>query len=268
MRCERRIGIFRGVYEGEDGRRFRAHPIDCGSWSCPVCGSRKARRIYARAMAGDIAKEQGSYSHKLLTLTVPGAEYRATHSIRQAYNEGSAALTGLIKFLRYHYGQFAYLRVCELQKDGFPHWHVILVGDAIAPKDLLKDIVRYWRVQRGMGFVKLNRIPEAGMKKALGYVLKYLFKAAGADWGQEMKGARRYQGSREMLGPVKGKEKKVWVHEKLELGQVGRFIGVEVGQMCIKAEDELIDINVEGPWEQLLDTVLGPVCRPVMGPLQ
>ena len=263
--CQRRIGVFRGVYEKDGEKRLRVHPIDCGSWSCPECGGRKARRIYGRAMAGEIAKVQSTqYGYKLLTLTLPGQTYRETHTIREAYNEGSKALTGLMKFLKYHLGEYAYLRVCELQKDGFPHWHVVIVGDAISPKYVLRMIEDYWRGAYGLGFVKLNKLNgEDNIKRALRYVLKYLFKAAGEMWGEEMKGTRRYQGSRQILGPVEGMPDRVWIHEKLELGNHGRFVGVEAGRFCIGAKDELVDEAITGELSEVLSDLLGPMIRAV-----
>lgn len=259
--CQRRIGIFQGVYNSDDSHRLRVHPINCGSWACPVCGDRKARRIYARAMGGQARRNHGCYGHKLLTLTVPGAEYRGTHGIREAYEQGSKALTGLTKFLQYHLGQFHYLRVCELQGDGYPHWHVVLVGGAIAPKYVLKIIEDYWRGVCGMGFVKLNRIHGEDLRKAVGYVCKYLFKSAGQDWGDEMKGKRRYQASREMLGPVSGEPSKVWVHNKVKIGNVGRFVGVEFGSFCAVASDEMLDMECPGEVERMLESVMGPILR-------
>lgn len=265
-RCQRRIGYFKGIYSGDDGLRVRVHPIDCGSWSCPDCGSRKARRVYARAMGGHIGKiKEDLYSYKLLTLTVPGEEYRKTHTIGQAYKQGSDALTGLIKFLKYHVGSFEYLRVCELQRDGFPHWHIILVGRNIAPKYILRLIEDYWRGARRMGFVKLNRI-EGNIKRAVGYVLKYLFKTAGEEWGEQMKGARRYQASREMLGKVEGELGKVWVHMKMQFGNVGRFVGVEMGRVCAMAEDEIVDTEIPDEIPEIMKGFLGDFIGPMVRP--
>lgn len=265
MSCKRRIGIFQGVYSQGQEKRLLVFPVDCGSWSCPDCGGRKARRLYARAMAGRIvAKQDTQYSYKLLTLTLPGQVWRDNHTIREAYKDGSKAVTGLMKYLKYHLGEFAYLRVCELQRDGFPHWHVILVGDAIAPKDVLPMIERYWRDRCGLGFVKINRLKgEDNIKRAVGYVLKYLFKGAGENWGEEMKGARRYQGSREILGPVAGKPDRVWIHEKLELGNHGRFVGVEAGRFCIGANGECVDEPLTGELEEIFYRALGPLIRSV-----
>lgn len=265
MGCKRRVGIFQGVYNSGGGKRLLVFPIDCGSWSCPECGSRKARRIYARAMGGQIAANQESqYSYKLLTLTLPGQEWRNNHNIRDAYNEGSKAVTGLMKFLKYHLGEFSYLRVCELQRDGFPHWHVVLVGGSIGPKWVLRMIEDYWRGVCGLGFVKLNRLKgDENLKRAIGYVLKYLFKAAGEDWGEEMKGTRRFQGSRKILGPVEGKPDRVWIYEKLELGNHGRFVGVEAGRFCIGAKDEVVDEVISGELDEVFNKILGPMIRAV-----
>lgn len=265
MSCKRRVGIFKGVYNTKSEKRLLVFPVACGSWSCPDCASRKARRVYARAMAGRIvAAQQSEYNYKLLTLTLPGEIWRKNHSIGNAYQEGSKALTGLIKFLKYNLGAFAYLRVCELQRDGFPHWHIIMVGDGIAPKYTLRMIEDYWRGSCGLGFVKLNRLRgDQDIKRAVGYVLKYLFKSGGEDWGEEMKGKRRYQGSREILGSVEGKPDRVWVHEKLELGNHGRFVGVEAGRVCIAAKDEVIDVSLTGELEEIFHKALGPLIRAV-----
>ena len=51
----------------------------------------------------------------------------------------------LIRALKKQYGEFHYFRVNELQKDGTPHFHVLLAGNAIIPKDILDSIEDKWR---------------------------------------------------------------------------------------------------------------------------
>ncbi len=59
----------------------------------------------------------------------------------------------LIRALKKRYGHFHYLKVVEPHGDGFPHFHVLLVGPGIAPKAVLQTIRDLWVDKYGMGNV-------------------------------------------------------------------------------------------------------------------
>lgn len=156
--------------------------IYCQRWKCPKCRDRKAKRVLARALNGGIvqqAKKEGfrdQYNFKLLTLTCPGQEYRDKTNISQAYQDLQEGYAKLVKALRKR-GWFDYLRVVEAQRDGFPHFHVLLAGEGIRRKEILLEIVKLWNGLYGLGFIKINALKHiTSIEKAVKYVLKYLFK--------------------------------------------------------------------------------------------
>ena len=254
--CKRKIGIFEGTYTAQDGsRRYRAFAIPCNSWSCPECRETKARALWARAMTGELVKiaERDGFRHeyqiKLLTLTVPGADYRESHTPREAWQDIAKAFDKLVKSLKSSHGKFEYVKVYELQRDGFPHLHVLMAGKAIAPADVLGRIKDLWCRRYGMGFVKINVLKKGdqGIKGALSYVLKYMFKAftEGKEEMKEFKGKRRFSTSREVIGKDE-KTGRDWIHHKIEFAPVGRFFGVEFGEVCLAGDEAgLVDVGLD-----------------------
>ena len=173
-------GVCKSIVTGKRDRRII--PIYCGKWSCHTCRDRKAKRTLARALNGGIVlrgKQDGfrdKYNYKLLTLTAPGKEWREKHSKPEALALLQEGFQKVIKALR-HSGKFDFLRVVEAQKDGFPHFHVLLAGPGIRRKEVLRDIVRLWGERYGFGFVKMNALKSGtSIEKAISYCLKYLFK--------------------------------------------------------------------------------------------
>lgn len=177
------LGVFVGYYRTcEDGTHSKGKmvvKIRCGRWDCPYCRERKAKRLFRRAMNGEIASEAQrsgfrSYNIKLLTLTYGGKGKRARSTPAEAAIEMQVAWAKLRKELRHLFGGFQFLKVFETHVDGWPHLHVVLCGESIVPVKVLAEITRLWRYRYGFGFVKLNWCSEP--KKALRYVLKYMFK--------------------------------------------------------------------------------------------
>ena len=163
---------------GNDKRIVKSVPLPCDSWTCPECGPRKAKAIFARAFAGAIGQPlkgfRDKYSTKLLTLTLGGVEFREKYTKAESYKIAKYHFQKLVKNLRHVYGPFEYLAVLELHKDGYIHIHVILRGRNIAPKSVLGHIEYFWRDLYGLGFVRINVVRS--LEKALKYVLKYFFK--------------------------------------------------------------------------------------------
>lgn len=186
--CQRSKGYLYGKFEEGGAAVYDATVLDCGSWQCPECRPRKAKAVLARAYNGEIARAaqvagfRERYNFKLLTLTCPGGEYRQTHTPAQAAVEMRDSLSKLFKALKKDRGDFKYIRVLEAQRDGFPHYHVLLCGASIAPKEVLEQIERLWVGRYHMGFVRINQI-KGGVNNAIRYCLKYLFKAP-SEWGR------------------------------------------------------------------------------------
>lgn len=201
-KCPYPVGAFSGITI--DGKKLVAGPLSCNSWNCPYCHDKMKKRLYRRVLKGVMGRDTGSeYSRKFLTLTYGGTHKRCGSDPVIAYEEMALAFHKLIKALRERYGHFDYFRVCELHKDGWPHFHVMLVGDSIAPKDVLDHVELYWREYYGMGFVRINCIKFKDAKHATNYMLKYITK----DIQQVAKRKRIFSASRDALLRI---EKMAW----------------------------------------------------------
>lgn len=174
-KCPHPVGAFSGVTL--DGKKVIASPIGCNRWDCPFCGPRLKKTLFSRVLKGVMGnKELPRYGRKFLTLTYGGESKRADSDPLQAYEEMSIAWHNTVKALRHKYGKFHYFKVCELHKDGWPHFHVMLVGETIVPKSIQDHIRHYWQDQNGMGFIRLNCIDFKDGKHATNYMLKYITK--------------------------------------------------------------------------------------------
>jgi hypothetical protein len=179
--CPNSPGAYSGI--SIDGKKIIAGRMCCNSWNCPYCHSRLKKRLYKRIFGGALSDRRfmvKKHSLKFLTLTCPGQWYRLKYSPLEAYEQMSRAFDRLVRFLKKKYGHFHYFRVCEVQRDGYPHFHVLFAGSAIVPVGLLFDIKWSWENQSHMGFVKLNsKLKKTGfnnVKHAINYMLKYITK--------------------------------------------------------------------------------------------
>jgi len=158
-------------------------PIRCGSWKCGYCVKANAaslRRKIRSALAAWV--EKSGYNHakfrywaKFLTLTLPGSDWRALHSPGDAEKIIKASFRKLRNKLRRLYGEFDYIQVDELQPSGYPHLHVILLGQAFGPREILQVIRSYWEGFLGMGNVDLQVMSD--LDGAAAYVTKYISKS-------------------------------------------------------------------------------------------
>lgn len=211
------FGRFLGVYEANKPQgRYEANsvPLFCNRWICSRCGKFKRKRLIARAFNGRIVEPvpgfRSKYGHKLLTLTVPGKAYRAVNTPETALADLNEKWAKLVKVLRKHRGQFDYLKVVELQRDGFPHLHVLLRGTTIADKSILKDIRYYWEELYGMGNVDITYLKSQPPQRMILYILKYLTKMP----AHLPKRKRVFVSSRGALAPS-SKQFKDWIIKKL-----------------------------------------------------
>lgn len=210
-------GKFLGIHEVEDpAGRYVAEsiPIRCNKWSCAVCGPFKFKRLYARALNGPIAQPvdgfRPEYTHKLLTLTCPGEAYRAVNSPETALEDMNYKWNKLVRALQKRLGKFKYLKVVEEQRDGYPHFHIILCGGVIAPKDILGNIRHLWTELYGMGNVDIQKKKSSSPKDMVKYALKYIAKNP----PELPKGKRLYSSSRGALCPVV-KHNKKWILSRI-----------------------------------------------------
>ena len=181
--CPNPVGSFRGVYLDQDTANHKGirAPIPCGSWECPYCGVKNLKRLKARIYSGNISTDvigAGSrYCQKFLTLTCPGIDYRNSNTPLQAYEEMQSNFHKLVRALKKRLGDFYYLKVTEKHKDGFPHMHILLCGQAIKSKLVKEYIDELWCRKYGMGYTWIEVIKH-GLRAGVSYITKYLTKAA------------------------------------------------------------------------------------------
>lgn len=199
--CPKSRGSFVGVWVhesklGQPTYRGVRTNLTCKQWNCPVCGERNKALLMARLWEGDLVKEaldlerQGvRYALKHLTLTLPGNSWRVGKSPERCVEYLTSNLNRLLTAIKAVYGCFHYFWVMEW-KGGFPHLHVVLVGKAIRPRDLLEFVKKLWCGRYGMGFVKLRTtrreyrkelgewitLENSDVKGSVGYLCKYLGK--------------------------------------------------------------------------------------------
>ena len=248
-KCPNCIGAFSGITI--DGKKIVAGPLRCNSWTCEFCQPILLKRLYKRILQGSIGQDAvPRYGLKFLTLTFAGQEERQRlHDIVESHNrellkkrerdelkdsEQNVADTKdqkiwsypeivydimtesfhkLIRALKKQYGEFHYFRVNELQKDGTPHFHVLLAGNAIIPKDILDSIENKWVGIYGMGYVRINCIKFRDKKHAVRYMLKYITK----DIKKPGKRKRIFTTSRHALLKV---DKPNWLAVEVYIGRV------------------------------------------------
>lgn len=177
------------TYGGKADKARTDNPLTQGFWS-PLNSKQRKEWRYRNP---DTPLPMNFSAARAYTGTATPA--MVTRYMAEAWNKLRTAL-------KKYYGNFLFLRVVELHEDGYPHYHVLLVGEAIAPAKILSHITRLWR-SYGLGFVKLNVLRSDGrfdgtVKGAVKYILKYLFKKPAELEGK----CRRYSAAKGALVPL------------------------------------------------------------------
>jgi len=139
--------------------------IPCKRWGCKWCGQKKAFHLAAKC---ETAKP-----NRLITLTVAPAFFESPH---QAYQKTRRKVADFAKTLRKTLKEFAYFRVLEATKAGWPHYHFL----ARCPYIPQPTISRVWNELTGAPIVDVRAI-KTGMN-VFKYVLKYLCKQTHIPW--------------------------------------------------------------------------------------
>ena len=177
------VGFAYGTYI-QDGhvRGFRGN-IPCKKWSCKDCAPTKVKFFKKRLYNGAIMEfvnrkgfRPSKYAFKMLTLTYPGQDYRKRYSPAEALEQMNKAWEKLRKAMTKRWGKFHYLKVTEKQRDGYPHFHILIVGHAIATKKVLDQIRELWVFKYGMGPQLDLQVLKGGLKAGITYVMKYFTK--------------------------------------------------------------------------------------------
>lgn len=176
-----------------DGRvRFTA--LACGSWSCPTCRKRNAARLLDRARRG--MESRPDLNRWLITLTcdplargavVLGSrrqdDGRVTNIVSEPSPEQFRAAAEEFQRnwerLRQAWGAYCkrrgwgrpgYLRVIELHRNGWPHWHIVVEHEHLSTADLEGFLERLWSLGR-------TDIRAVDIDGAVGEIVPYLVAA-------------------------------------------------------------------------------------------
>lgn len=185
--CKGRHGRFVGpVFDKDDQLIYRDAWTGCKAWGCVTCGKGKLKKLRKRIFAGRISKEAveaGPFGTKLLTLTLPGAEWRSKTTPQEAKKILAEKWDNLQRNLQKTFGPFRFFKVTEKQRDGFPHYHVLMAGKAIAPKSILEKIRELWSYKYFDAFANVDLKKVKSYVHAVRYITKYLLKGIGTSTG-------------------------------------------------------------------------------------
>ena len=139
--------------------------LSCRRWSCPVCSKTKIRKL---AFGVRAAKPT-----RLLTLTVDPSLYKTP---KDAWEATRKKVPLLVRRLRQRFGEVEYLRVTEVTRKGWPHYH-LLVRSGFLPHAVVKAL---WSEMTGARIVDLRQVKRSF--EAYTYLVKYLSKLHKLDW--------------------------------------------------------------------------------------
>lgn len=139
--------------------------LPCKQWSCRHCAEIKIRRL-----AGMTFRAK---PNRLLTLTIDPQLY---DNPRHAFDQTRRKVPELMRFLRTRYTDIEYLRVTELTKGGWPHYH-LLVRSPYIPHSVVKD---KWSALTGALIVDIRKVK--GTLNTYTYLVKYLSKMHKIGW--------------------------------------------------------------------------------------
>lgn len=140
-------------------------PLPCKQWACRHCAEVKIRHL--------AVKTEKAKPNRLLTLTVDPSFY---DNPRHAFDETRRKVPELMRFLRKRFGNVEYLRVTELTKRGWPHYHLLLRSPYL-PHEVVK---RKWQELTGALIVDLR--PVKDKLNTYSYLVKYLSKMHRIGW--------------------------------------------------------------------------------------
>ncbi|NIQ81399.1 MAG: hypothetical protein GTO14_23200, partial [Anaerolineales bacterium] len=140
-------------------------PLPCKQWSCRYCAQKKINLL--------AHKTGKAKPNRLLTLTVDPAKW---DSPRDAFDGTRRKVPELSRKIRARYGEFEYLRVTELCKSGWPHYH-LLVRSQYIPQPYVKTL---WQQLTGAIIVDLRHVKNKF--DTFYYLVKYLSKLHNLKW--------------------------------------------------------------------------------------
>lgn len=140
-------------------------PLTCKQWSCRTCAETKIRIMAART--------REAKPTRMLTLTLDPQQYKTP---REAYDHSRRQIPELFKYLRTKFGEIEYLRVTELTRDGWPHYHFLLRSGYIP-----HAAIRFkWNELTKAIIVDIRPVQKSFA--AYTYLVKYLSKIHSIPW--------------------------------------------------------------------------------------
>lgn len=139
--------------------------LRCRRWGCPHCGPRRIAHITHKCMAAK--------PNKFVTLTVNNSLYA---SPREAYDATRRHVATLTRSIRKHVGEWEYLRVLEVTRRGWPHYHQVARGGYVDQHWLSQQ----WDLLTGAKIVDIRAVKN--LKEAAAYLMKYLYKQTSVPW--------------------------------------------------------------------------------------
>lgn len=196
------------IVHGDNGDDiYKSIHLRCGKWSCPDCARKNAKVLRWKTKIGlswayDLISKENKgfrfdYYFKFLTLTVDGKKWRSENSIESAEEQIKANWNKLRSAIQKRYGKFEFVWVCERQRDGYPHLHVLMVGKAIADPGIKEFIYDLW-ISYGMGFSFIKKV-YGGVSGVSAYLTKYMTK----ELESGRKGSRVYSMSKKLRSKCK-----------------------------------------------------------------
>ncbi len=140
-------------------------PLPCKTWSCRTCAESKIKQLALAVQAAE--------PNRLLTLTIDPSLYL---SPKEAWQKTRRCVPELIRKLRKQFGSIEYLRVTEVTRNGWPHYH-LLVRSGYLPHSVVKAC---WSELTGAKIVDLRPVKKSF--SAYMYLVKYLSKLHKLEW--------------------------------------------------------------------------------------
>jgi len=137
----------------------------CRRWACPHCGPRRIAHLTKKVIAAK--------PNKLVTLTLRPSDFE---SPRDAYDKSRRSVSKLTAKIRKEVEEWEYLRVLEITKKGFPHYHLVVRGSYL-DKDWL---AAQWEKLTKAWIVDIRKIK--GAHNTAAYITKYLHKQKQIPW--------------------------------------------------------------------------------------
>lgn len=143
-----------------------ACPVTCKRWGCAYCAPRKIRKLAFLTNA--------ACPNRWIRLGVDPALYQ---SPKEAWEKTSPQFPECFRILRKILGcEIEYLRVTELHKSGFPHYHALL-RSGFVPKKIMDDT---WARLTGAPLNWIAKIDSTF--SSFRYLIKYLTKLHKIEW--------------------------------------------------------------------------------------